>query len=85
LNKVIPLAAITSLLLYFIAELLATNIFNKPQLANILQMIAPAIIGLSVISIVGMSLQARHKLLAAITCQKIAHLFLCSGFILFYF
>jgi O-antigen/teichoic acid export membrane protein len=83
LKKVIPLAAITSLLLYFIAEPLATNIFNKPQLANILQMIAPAIIGLSVVSIVGMSLQARHKLLAAIPCQKIAHLFLCSGFILF--
>jgi O-antigen/teichoic acid export membrane protein len=83
LKKVVPLAAITSLLLYFIAEPLATNIFNKPQLANILQVIAPAILGLSVVSIVAMSLQARHKLLAAIPCQKIAHLFLCSGFILF--
>jgi O-antigen/teichoic acid export membrane protein len=83
LQKVLPLACMVALILYFFAEPLATNIFNKPYLADVLQMIAPSIIGLSVVLIIAMSLQARHKLLAAIPCQNIAHLFLCSGFILF--
>lgn len=83
LQKVVPLASITASLLYFFAEPLATYIFNKPQLASTLQMITPAIIGLSVVLIIAMSLQARHQLLASIPCQNIAHLFLCCGFILF--
>lgn len=83
LKKIMPLAAITTLILYFFAGSLANDVFNKPQLASVFEMIAPAIVGLSVVSIVAMSLQARHKLLASIPCQKIAHLFLCSAFILF--
>jgi O-antigen/teichoic acid export membrane protein len=84
LQKVVPLACMVALILYFFAEPLATNIFNKPYLADVFQMIAPSIIGLSVVLIIAMSLQARHKLLASIPCQNIAHLFLCSGFILFF-
>lgn len=83
LQKVMPLACLIALLLYLFAEPLAANVFNKPLLAGVFKMIAPAIIGLSVVLIIAMSLQARHKLLTAIPCQNIAHLFLCSGFILF--
>jgi O-antigen/teichoic acid export membrane protein len=83
LQKVLPLACLLALLLYSFAESLATHGFNKPYLSDVFKEISPAIIGLSVVLIVAMSLQARHKLLASIPCQNIAHLFLCSGFILF--
>jgi O-antigen/teichoic acid export membrane protein len=83
LQKIMPLACLIAFLLYFLAEPLATNGFNKPHLADVFKMISPAIIGFSVVLVVAMSLQARHKLLAAIPCQNIAHLFLCSGFVLF--
>lgn len=83
LQKVVPLATVVALSISFFAEPLAINIFNKPYLAAVFEMISPTIIGLSVVLIVAMSLQARHKLLASIPCQNIAHLFLCSGFILF--
>jgi len=83
LQKVLPLACFMTLLLHFFSESLATNVFNKPLLAGVFQMIAPTIIGLSVALIVAMSLQARQILIPSISCQNIAHLFLCSGFILF--
>jgi O-antigen/teichoic acid export membrane protein len=83
LKRIVPLATLVALLLYLFAAPMATNLFNKPQLTNVFQMIAPSVIGLSVVLIIAMSLQARHKLLTSIPCQNIAHLFLCSGFILF--
>lgn len=83
LQKVLPLASLIAILLCLFAKPLATHIFNKPHLTEVFEMISPSIIGLSVVLIVAMSLQARHKLLTSIPCQNIAHLFLCSGLILF--
>ena len=83
LQKVLPLASLIAISLFLFAKPLATHIFNKPHLTGVFEMISPSIIGLSVVLIVAMSLQARHKILTSIPCQNIAHLFLCSGLILF--
>jgi O-antigen/teichoic acid export membrane protein len=77
-----PVASITALALYFLAPFIANSLFEKPLMEQSLQYIAPAIVGLSVVAVVAMSLQARHKLLASIPCQNIAHLLLCGAVVL---
>ncbi|WP_277053994.1 oligosaccharide flippase family protein [Pseudoalteromonas marina] len=78
----LPVATAIALLLYLAAPFIANTVFNKPLMAQSLQYIAPAIIGLSVVLLVAMSLQARHKLFASIPCQNIAHFLLCGAAIL---
>lgn len=78
----LPVATAIALLLYLAAPFIANTVFNKPLMAQSLQYIAPAIIGLSVVFLVAMSLQARHKLFASIPCQNIAHFLLCGAAIL---
>lgn len=79
LKYVLPVASLFALSTYYVAPWAAENIFNKPGLATSLQFIAPAIIGLSVVFLVAMSLQARHNLIASIPCQNIAHFMLCGA------
>ncbi|WP_217702839.1 oligosaccharide flippase family protein [Pseudoalteromonas sp. HF66] len=79
LKYVLPVASLFTLSTYYVAPWAAENIFNKPGLATSLQFIAPAIVGLSIVFLVAMSLQARHKLIASIPCQNIAHLMLCGA------
>ena len=78
----LPVACILALVLYFSASFIANNIFKKISMESGLQYIAPSIIGLSMVSIVAMSLQARHKLLLSIPCQNMAHFLLCGAAIL---
>ncbi|MCG9735466.1 oligosaccharide flippase family protein [Pseudoalteromonas shioyasakiensis] len=79
LKYVLPVAFIFTVIAYAFASLLAEIVFKKPELTDTLKLIAPAIIGLSIVFLVAMSLQARHKLVASIPCQNIAHLMLCGA------
>lgn len=79
LKYVLPVASLFTVSIYTLAPWLAVSVFNKPGLTDTLQLIAPAIIGLSIVFLVAMSLQARHKLVASIPCQNIAHLMLCGA------
>ena len=78
----LPVASAIAVILYFLSPLIASSVFNKPQMANSLAFIAPAIIGLSAVTIIAMSLQGRHKLIASIPCQNIAHFLLCGAAVL---
>lgn len=78
----LPVATAIALLLYLAAPFIAITVFNKPLMAQSLQYIAPSIIGLSVVLLVAMSLQARHRLFVSIPCQNIAHFLLCGAAIL---
>lgn len=78
----LPVASAIAVILYFLSPLIASSVFNKPQMANSLAFIAPAIIGLSAVTIIAMSLQARHNLIASIPCQNIAHFLLCGAAVL---
>ena len=79
LKYVLPVSFVFTVITYTLAHWLAESVFNKPGLATSLQFIAPAIIGLSIVFLVAMSLQARHKLIASIPCQNIAHFMLCGA------
>lgn len=78
----LPAASIVALALYFSASFIANTLLNKALMESGLQYIAPSVIGLSMVSIVAMSLQARHKLLASIPCQNMAHFLLCGAAVL---
>ncbi|MCK8120362.1 oligosaccharide flippase family protein [Pseudoalteromonas sp. 2CM32C] len=78
----LPVASAIAVILYFLSPLIANNVFNKPEMANSLAFIAPAIIGLSAVTIIAMSLQGRHNLIASIPCQNIAHFLLCGAAVL---
>lgn len=78
----LPVASAIAVILYFLSPLIASSVFNKPQMANSLAFIAPAIIGLSAVTIIAMSLQGRHNLIASIPCQNIAHFLLCGAAVL---
>ena len=84
LKYAMPVAFIFTAITYTLAPWLAESLFNKPGLVSSLQFIAPAIIGLSIVFIVAMSLQARHKLVASIPCQNIAHLMLCGAAVIIF-
>ena len=75
----LPVAFLFAVFVYALAPWLAENAFSKPELAKSIQFIAPSIIGLSIVFLVAMSLQARHKLIASIPCQNIAHFMLCGA------
>ncbi|KPV91504.1 Polysaccharide biosynthesis protein [Pseudoalteromonas sp. P1-30] len=75
----LPFAVAIAMILYLAAPFIADVLFNKPLMTQSLKYIAPAIVGLSVVFIVAMSLQARQKLVASIPCQNIAHFFLCGA------
>lgn len=78
----LPVASAIAGILYFLSPVIASSVFNKPQMANSLAFIAPSIIGLSAVAIIAMSLQARHNLIASIPCQNIAHFLLCGAAVL---
>ena len=84
LKHSIPIAIAFSVLIYFSASFLALAVFSKPNIANSLKMIAPATVGFVVVFLVAMSLQARHKLIASIPCQNIAHFVLCGGAVILF-
>ncbi|MGB0948092.1 MAG: oligosaccharide flippase family protein [Pseudoalteromonas marina] len=74
----LPVAILFGVGLFILSPWLAANIFNKQGLTDTLRFIAPAIVGLSIVMLVAMSLQARHRLIASIPCQNIAHFMLCG-------
>lgn len=82
LSYSIPIASVIALVLYCLAPYIAIYLFDMPLMEQSIQYIAPAVIGLSTVFIVAMSLQARQKLLASIPCQNIAHFLLCGAAVL---
>ena len=78
----LPVATAIAGILYFLSPVIASSVFSKPQMANSLAFIAPSIIGLSAVTIIAMSLQGRHNLIASIPCQNIAHFLLCGAAVL---
>lgn len=80
----LPVASAIAVTLYFLSPVIANSVFNKPQMANSLAFIAPAIIGLSAVTIIAMSLQGRHNLIVSIPCQNIAHFLLCGAAVLLF-
>ncbi|WP_462174974.1 oligosaccharide flippase family protein [Pseudoalteromonas gelatinilytica] len=79
LRNSLPIAIIFAIALYVLAPWLAENIFNMQGVTETLRFISPAIIGLTIVMLVAMSFQARHKLVASIPCQNIAHFILCGA------
>ncbi|MFT6834868.1 MAG: O-antigen/teichoic acid export membrane protein [Francisellaceae bacterium] len=78
----LPFSVVIAILLYYFSPFIAISVLNKPDISNSLQYMAPTVVGLTVVFIVAMSLQARHKLFASIPCQNIAHFLLCGVAIL---
>lgn len=79
LRNSLPIAILFAIALYVLAPWLAENIFKKQGVIETLRFISPAIIGLTTVMLVAMSFQARHKLVASIPCQNIAHFMLCGA------
>lgn len=69
---------------YNFAPWLAEYIFDKPELELVIQLIAPAITGFSVVSLVAMSLQARNIFIVSIPCHLIAHFLLCGSAVILF-
>lgn len=83
-SYVMPVALFISILLYLIAEPVAVYIFSKPEMTTTLKTAAPAIFGISVTTLLAMSLQAQQRLPSSICCQNILHLIL-TLIAIFYF
>jgi O-antigen/teichoic acid export membrane protein len=75
-SKAITLVSITStvvaVLLYLGSDLIASLIFNKPLLAPVLQSIAPGVIGLSLFTLLAMTLQGLHKVAPSVFIVNIS-------------
>jgi O-antigen/teichoic acid export membrane protein len=84
LKYAVPVSVGVMSILFFCSTYISENILNKPDLAYTLKLISPAVVGLTIVFIIAMSLQARHKLFASIPCQNIAHFFLCGGFVIIF-
>jgi O-antigen/teichoic acid export membrane protein len=74
----LPFAGLLSLAFYFFAEPLAVYGFSKPEMVSTLKAIAPAMFGITVVTLLAMSLQAQQRLAASIPCQNMAHLIVTS-------
>ncbi|WP_017217098.1 oligosaccharide flippase family protein [Pseudoalteromonas sp. NJ631] len=79
LKYVVAVSCVLAVISYLLAPWLSIVVFKKPEFSETLQYITPAIIGLSFVLLIAMSLQARHKLIASISCQNIAHFMLCGA------
>lgn len=82
LKYVIPASSFFAIVLFCSASFIADSLFDKILLDQSLKYISPSIIGLSTVSILAMSLQARHKLFASIPCQNMGHFLLCGAAVL---
>jgi O-antigen/teichoic acid export membrane protein len=75
-SKAITLVSIistaVSVLLYLGSDLMASLIFNKPLLAPVLQSIAPGVIGLSLFTLLAMTLQGLHKVAPSVFIVNIS-------------
>ncbi|MBN0987761.1 oligosaccharide flippase family protein [Amphritea pacifica] len=80
----LSLSCAASIAVFFCSSWLANNIFGKPDLAFVLRSMAPSIIGLSLLTLISMSLQGLRKIISSIlTLNVIANTFLTLGIILF--
>lgn len=74
------LSSIVACAVYFSAEFLALHVFDKPALGNVLRSIAPGIVGLSVFTLLAMSLQGLRRVVASVmTVNIIVNAFLIIG------
>lgn len=65
-------SAIIGCFLFFFSDYIAINIFNKPQLAEVLQFMAPAIIAIAFSSLIAMMLQGMRRILSSVFILNIA-------------
>lgn len=65
-------SSIVAVLLFLGSEILSVTIFNKPALAPVLRMMAPGIIGLSLLTLLAMALQGLHKVAASVFIVNIS-------------
>ena len=76
LSKAVLVTAIMSgvccFLIYFYSDYIAGNVFNNSSLSTILKNMAPAVIGLSIITIVSMSFQGLNRLKSSVFIINIA-------------
>jgi O-antigen/teichoic acid export membrane protein len=79
----LPMSVIFAGLIFLLAKPLSDLVFNKPELLAVLQNMAPALIALSAVTLIAMSLQARQQLIASISALSISHFVLCCSLILF--
>lgn len=75
----VPLACIFTMTVIYLAPIIATIAFNKPELTSSLQYIAPSIVAISILFLVAMSLQARQKVVLSISSQNITHFIICGA------
>ncbi|MCG9697099.1 oligosaccharide flippase family protein [Shewanella sp. Isolate11] len=78
----VPVAILFTVLIYFLSPYIAGALFKKNELNSVLSSMSPSIVGFCIVYLLAMSLQARHKLLASIPCQGIAHFLLCGSAII---
>lgn len=65
-NLTFLVALSLSLVLYFYADFIALNFFNKPLLAPVLQAMAIGMTGLSLLTLVAVSLQGQHRIMHSV-------------------
>jgi O-antigen/teichoic acid export membrane protein len=65
-------SAIIGCILFFFSEYIAINIFNKPQLAGVLQFMAPAIVAIAFSSLIAMFLQGMKRVISSVFILNIA-------------
>jgi O-antigen/teichoic acid export membrane protein len=75
-SKALSLVVITSTvvagLLYLGSDFIASYLFNKPLLAPVLQSISPGVIGLSLFTLLAMTLQGLHKVAPSVFIVNIS-------------
>jgi O-antigen/teichoic acid export membrane protein len=65
-------SAIIGCILFLFSEYIAINIFNKPQLAGVLQFMAPAIVAIAFSSLIAMFLQGMKRVISSVFILNIA-------------
>ena len=72
-----PLTIFTGLSLFFGTELIAIHVFDKPALSETLRAMCFALIGINLLTIVGMGLQGLRQTISSVVILKIAAPLIC--------
>ena len=59
-------SAFSACALYFLSDFIAQFIFEKPELSSVLQAISPGVVGLSLFTLIAMSLQGLRRVIASV-------------------
>lgn len=64
-------SSFTAVILYFASDLLADYAFKKPELAPVLDAMAPGVFGLAIFTLLAMGLQGLRRIVASVTTLNI--------------